>query len=489
MTIESTRAHEGAKTAAAGAHRAGAKSGHSGAAGVSADQGFASVMGLMAAAEDSGDVSDAPLTSSAVLPGSDVASVASDAVVPSLSVIVPGMGALLPLKDVVEKPDKNTPLAADDQGLIAINYVAFSALSVATPTSGKASANQAADRRPPDKVDAALATLPGTGLSVNGHDATSDVTSLLKDRLSNMNSMPVAAPLASAEVPVATTPPEALTAIAQASGKAPVIQAADKRQAPDKVDAALATLSGAEVSVKGHDAAPDVATLLNNRLANASSGISQLQAELREVRTQQLIPVSAAVPDASRMAAVLASINGTPNPPERTLGKLQSTATGAGMEGLLGTALADKLGINPTYEVAPATAVVADTQVAETVSYWATHGVQSAELTLDGLGNEPVKVRISVDGDQTQVDFRSNQPEVRQALESASAQLKTMLSSEGLQLTGMSIGTSGRGQTPGEGEQPKQSPRQTARVSLEPVVATTARVANRSVGQALDLYV
>jgi flagellar hook-length control protein FliK len=185
----------------------------------------------------------------------------------------------------------------------------------------------------------------------------------------------------------------------------------------------------------------------------------------------------------------MASVNGASNPAERTPGKLQSGTPGAGTEGLFGTALADKLGMSPTYEVAPATAVVPDTQVAETVSYWATHGVQSAELTLDGLGHEPVKVRISVDGDQTQVDFRSNQPEVRQALESASAQLKTMLSSEGLQLTGMSIGTSGRGQTPGEGGQPKPSPRQITRVSLAPAVATTARVANLSVGQALDLYV
>jgi flagellar hook-length control protein FliK len=99
-------------------------------------------------------------------------------------------------------------------------------------------------------------------------------------------------------------------------------------------------------------------------------------------------------------------------------------------------------------------------------------------------------VRISVAGDQTQVDFRTNQPEVRQALENASVQLKEMLSGEGLQLTGMSIGTSGRGQTPSDGgHQPRPSTRQIARVSLEPVVATTARVANRSVGQSLDLYV
>jgi flagellar hook-length control protein FliK len=290
-------------------------------------------------------------------------------------------------------------------------------------------------------------------------------------------------------VMAATLPSGDASVVSQAPGKASAIQATDKRRLSDKVETALASMPGAEAPVKGHDAVSEVTSLLNSRQATASSGISQVQAELREVRTHQLAPVPVVASDVSRLAQAMASVNGASSPAERTPGKLQNGTTGAEMEGLLGTALADKLGMSPTYEVAPATAVVADTQVAETVSYWATHGVQSAELTLDGLGNEPVEVRISVDGDQTQVDFRSNQPEVRQALESASAQLKTMLSGEGLQLTGMSIGTSGRGQTPGEGGQPKPSPRQTTRVSLEPAVVTTARVANLSVGQALDLYV
>jgi len=155
----------------------------------------------------------------------------------------------------------------------------------------------------------------------------------------------------------------------------------------------------------------------------------------------------------------------------------------------MGGTVADRLGISPTYEVAAASAVVPDTQVAETVSYWAANGVQNAELTLDGFGNDPVEVRISVDGDQAQVDFRSNQPDVRQALEGASAQLRTMLSGEGLQLTGMSVGTSSRGNTQSDGRQPKPAPRQAAVVSMEPVRASAARTSNPAVGRALDLYV
>jgi flagellar hook-length control protein FliK len=229
--------------------------------------------------------------------------------------------------------------------------------------------------------------------------------------------------------------------------------------------------------------------LLDNRPAPVASGISQVQADLREVKTALQSATPTLATDTSRLAAATASLSGVPNPPERQEAKSISSPSGRGLEGMLGGALADRLGISPTYEVAPTTAVVPDTQVAETVSYWATHGVQSAELTLDGLGNEPVKVHISVEGDQAQVDFRSNQPEVRQALENASAQLKAMLSGEGLQLTGMSVGTSAQGQTPGEGRQPKPASRQTKLVSLEPVSATSARSANPAVGRALDLYV
>jgi len=233
----------------------------------------------------------------------------------------------------------------------------------------------------------------------------------------------------------------------------------------------------------------DVATLLDHRRASQSHAAAQTQFELRDARFQPASAQALVAQDASRAAPVLLAADVMPGLTDRREGRPGAWPTRTGLEGALGSTVADRLGINASYEVAAASAVVPEGQVAETVSYWASHGVQSAELTLDGLGDEPVEVRISVEGDQAQIDFRSNQPDVRQALESASAQLKALLSGEGLQLTGMSVGTSGRGSAQGEGGQPKPSSRQTKLVSVEPPRSSTARPANPAVGQALDLYV
>lgn len=171
--------------------------------------------------------------------------------------------------------------------------------------------------------------------------------------------------------------------------------------------------------------------------------------------------------------------------------KTKSTLTPVATDSLTTTpGMFDKLGISSTYAVVQASAVVADTQVAETVSYWVTHGVQKAELMLDGLGSEPVEVHISVEGDQARVDFRSNQAEVRQVIEAAAGQLKGLLSNEGLQLLGMSVGTSGQGSAPGDERQPKPAAARQVRVSgADAITAGSRPVANSSVGQALDLYV
>jgi len=171
--------------------------------------------------------------------------------------------------------------------------------------------------------------------------------------------------------------------------------------------------------------------------------------------------------------------------------KPKSLAGYGSVDGLVSApGLFDRWGISPTYVVVQASAVVPDAQVAETVSYWVTHGVQKAELTLDGLGSEPVEVQISVDGDQTRVDFRTSQVDVRQAIESAAGQLKSLLASEGLQLQGMSVGTSAKGNNPGEGRQGRfASAQQTQVVGVETIGAVHHRVANTPVGRALDLYV
>ncbi|MBT3067592.1 flagellar hook-length control protein FliK [Rhodoferax sp. U11-2br] len=258
---------------------------------------------------------------------------------------------------------------------------------------------------------------------------------------------------------------------------------ADKSQAAN-VGEVAATAASATPAV-----ASDVSSLLNGRRATQSHAAVQGQFESREARLQPGHPVLQLAPEADRVANALVNVDVSALSTERRDGKTNTGQVRTGLEGASGGAVADRLGISPTYEIAAASAVVPDTPVAETVSYWATQGVQNAELTLDGLGFEPVEVRISIDGDQTQVDFRSNQPDVRQALESASAQLKTMLSGEGLQLTGMSVGTSGQGNTPSEGRQPRSTPRQSTLVAMEPVQVAAARPGNPSVGRALDLYV
>ena len=92
--------------------------------------------------------------------------------------------------------------------------------------------------------------------------------------------------------------------------------------------------------------------------------------------------------------------------------------------------------------------------VAEQVSYWISGKVQNAELRLDVFGREPVDVSISMKGNEAQVEFRTDQPEVRQVLEGALGHLKTLLKDEGLSLAGAFVGSSGQ-----QREGPNPSPR------------------------------
>ena len=85
---------------------------------------------------------------------------------------------------------------------------------------------------------------------------------------------------------------------------------------------------------------------------------------------------------------------------------------------------------------APATAM------AEKMHYWVSRGVQSAELQLDAFAGGSVDVSISVKGDSAMVEFRTDQPQARQLLLDAMPQLKDLLASEGLMLSGGFVGGS-----------------------------------------------
>lgn len=242
-------------------------------------------------------------------------------------------------------------------------------------------------------------------------------------------------------------------------------------------------------------AAPQVSDVSPASVLLAHRGVMQAHAaqmtqhDLKETR-------AAAASQSTGMAAelvstVLAGVAGEMARPQGRFGARpgfgQSGSSGA--DGAFGQAMAATHRSDAVFEVPPASAVVADTAVAETVSYWASQGVQTAELELEGFGDSPVEVSIVLNGDQAQIDFRTDQAGVRQVLEAATAQLKDLLSSQGLQLAGVSVGTSGKGNDQGGERRARPGAQQATLVKTEALGAATTRMANPAVGRSLDLFV
>jgi hypothetical protein len=177
-------------------------------------------------------------------------------------------------------------------------------------------------------------------------------------------------------------------------------------------------------------------------------------------------------------------------PMERSYPKSSSGHSGsAGFEAALGQVTSDLNRSDAIFVVPPATATVADTAIAETVSYWVSHGLQSAEMTLDGFGETPVQVNIVLNGDLAQIDFRTDHSGVRQILENATTQLRDLLSGQGLQLSGVSVGTSGQGASSGDSRQSRQERQQITLVKEAAVNPLSSGAKHPSVGRSLDLFV
>jgi flagellar hook-length control protein FliK len=101
-------------------------------------------------------------------------------------------------------------------------------------------------------------------------------------------------------------------------------------------------------------------------------------------------------------------------------------------------------------------------QLAEQVTYWVNQKTQNAELTLDRDG-QPVEVSVTVSGNEAHVAFRSDQSATREMLDRSMAQLSELLRSEGLVLSGMSVGTSaGQGENAGDSSR-RQGQRESSR--------------------------
>jgi len=130
-----------------------------------------------------------------------------------------------------------------------------------------------------------------------------------------------------------------------------------------------------------------------------------------------------------------------------------------------------------------------DMYVAEKVAYWISNDVQNAEMKLDGIGTEPVEVSIRMQGNEAHIAFRTDEVLARSALESASVHLKDLLQREGLVLSGVSVGTSGAGDSGDQERRSRQGLRQSVVVSQQPAGGDRITGAGRATRGALDLFV
>jgi flagellar hook-length control protein FliK len=130
-----------------------------------------------------------------------------------------------------------------------------------------------------------------------------------------------------------------------------------------------------------------------------------------------------------------------------------------------------------------------DVYVAEQVSYWISRDVQNAEMKLEGFGSDPVQVNISMNGNEAQVAFRTDELQVRNALENASAHLREMLQQEGVVLSGVSVGSNGSGSSGNQEDKKRQGVKQTSVIGAQNLQPTQRRDLSQVVGRSLDLFV
>ncbi len=164
---------------------------------------------------------------------------------------------------------------------------------------------------------------------------------------------------------------------------------------------------------------------------------------------------------------------------------------GAWSESALGASPVESSNFTDATVFADLNALSAEEQVAEQVAYWVNQKTQNAELTLQRDG-QPVEVSVSLSGNEAHVSFRSDQQQTRELLDQSMAQLSDLLRSEGLVLSGMSVGTSAR-DSAGGGEAGQQRPRDGARQAqvVSAVPAGTASLARGGVAtdRAVDVFV
>lgn len=127
----------------------------------------------------------------------------------------------------------------------------------------------------------------------------------------------------------------------------------------------------------------------------------------------------------------------------------------------------------------------------EDMRFWLQGKNQRAEVVLEKDG-QPVRVQVSVRGNEAHVTFRADQAQTRELLDASLTQLREMLEQQGVQLAGVSVQADGQGQggngSPQQGSRNpwEASPVQQAQVAVPVVPEVPAARSQRA--QGLDLY-
>lgn len=120
--------------------------------------------------------------------------------------------------------------------------------------------------------------------------------------------------------------------------------------------------------------------------------------------------------------------------------------------------------------------------------FWLQGKQQRAEVILEKDG-QPVRVQVSVRGNEAHITFRSEQAQTRDLLDASLSQLRDMLAQQGVALSGVSVQAEGQQGQNSQGQNPRNpwdaAPVQHGQVEvpLEP-----ASVIRRTGAQSLDLY-
>jgi flagellar hook-length control protein FliK len=321
-------------------------------------------------------------------------------------------------------------------------------------------------------------------VDISNTQTAMDAAALLAQAAQLLPTAPTSArDMTASQVAAQTASPQALSPLGRpakglADAATPV--AAPLNQAPE------APAQGPRKLGKGQ---PDPSTLAQQASSAATTAATGSNAAVDARASQveakaQAISIATVVPPAL-LAAVVNSARREDEGRERSAFKPAAPDGVPGVANSAPTGATSTSLINPTAAASPA-----DLYVAEQVKYWISNDVKNAEMRLDGIGNNPVEVSISMHGNEAHVAFRSDEPQARDVLEAASSHLKDLLQREGLVLSGVSVGTTGSGGAGQQERKEQQGARQAKAIAAaQSAAAPGASGAARASGRALDLFV